>query len=71
MFLRMYAPELTSDVVLEHGELEKLALVFSNSIPDDKFSPVQLQGSLPGHRRSPVNASSGISDWVKQKLSQA
>lgn len=74
MFLRMYGadPEGLAPAdkkeVLDDDELKTLALKFSSHIPDDVFTPAQLQGCLLSFRDSPRRAASGIGDWVKTEL---
>jgi chaperone BCS1 len=75
MFLRMYAPdpesnatiagEKESDCDAEH--LQKLALSFASSIPDDTFTPAQLQGFLLSYRNAPAKAVADIGAWVKEE----
>lgn len=74
MFLRMYAPDHTQESTpasttngLQNGELEKLALNFSSQIPDDTFTPAQLQGYLLNRRNSPARAAEEASDWVEEE----
>jgi chaperone BCS1 len=56
MFLRMYA---------EHdNDLQKLALSFASHIPDDTFTPAQLQGFLLSYRNRPAKAVVEIPAWV-------
>jgi chaperone BCS1 len=74
MFLRMYAPDHTHesaapDVTFElgDGELEKLALEFSSQIPENTFTPAQLQGYLLNRRASPKAAAVEASVWVEEE----
>ncbi|KAK3313675.1 BCS1 N terminal-domain-containing protein [Apodospora peruviana] len=73
MFLRMYAADTDGPVaadktmLLSNDELKKMALEFSSHIPDDVFSPAQLQGCLLSYRDSPVRAVAGIEGWVKEE----
>ncbi|KAK4461540.1 BCS1 N terminal-domain-containing protein [Cladorrhinum samala] len=73
MFLRMYSTD--PDVPLPAGmagitedELKGLALQFSSRIPDDVFTPAQLQGYLLNHRDSPVDAVAQVEQWVKEEM---
>jgi mitochondrial chaperone BCS1 len=68
MFLRMYSPNLahTTTVAdekhrLRDGELQKLALEFSNQIPELMLTTALLQGYLLHHRNSPAAAVAGTS----------
>ncbi|PVH88955.1 P-loop containing nucleoside triphosphate hydrolase protein [Cadophora sp. DSE1049] len=70
MFLRMYAPDsdappLTS--LLDSEYLNKLATEFSTYIPEDTFTPAQLQGYLITHRNSATNAVKETKVWVEDQ----
>jgi chaperone BCS1 len=74
MFLRMFAPDHTSgttppDAKLDLGneELQKLALDFSSQIPEDTFTPAQLQGYLLNRRNSPSLAAAEASAWAEEE----
>jgi chaperone BCS1 len=77
MFLRMYTPDPTHpnpDLDLKKGELEILALEFSKAIPDNTFTPAQLQGYLLNHRNSPSLAATEMTIWVadeQKKMEEA
>jgi chaperone BCS1 len=67
MFLRMYNPDASHAnpyLDLKEGELQRLALEFSSAIPDNTFTPAQLQGYLLNHRNSPAHAATEMSAWV-------
>ncbi|KAH8760615.1 BCS1 N terminal-domain-containing protein [Hyaloscypha finlandica] len=67
MFLRMYTPDPSHpnlNLDLKEGELQRLALDFSSAIPDNTFTPAQLQGYLLNHRNSPSLAASEMGAWV-------
>ncbi|KAK0704584.1 BCS1 N terminal-domain-containing protein [Lasiosphaeris hirsuta] len=77
MFLRMYAREgdgpapapigeKTVDPLSEE-ELERLAREFATKIPDNVFTPAQLQGYLLNYRGSPVDAAANIAPWAKEE----
>ncbi|KAM7195396.1 putative mitochondrial chaperone BCS1-B [Rhypophila sp. PSN 637] len=74
MFLRMYATDLEGSEpadkkeMLSNQELKDLANEFSSHIPDDVFTPAQLQGCLLSFRDSPKRAVAGIADWVAAEL---
>jgi chaperone BCS1 len=73
MFLRMYAPDESqsfSTPDMSRHELKRLALKFGDLIPDNTFTPAQLQGYLLNHRDSPGLAASEISVWVNDELSK-
>ena len=73
MFLRMFAPngdKFTDDEPCggrEKSQLAELALRFSAAIPDNTFSPAQLQGYLLTHREAPVQAVENIEAWVDEE----
>lgn len=71
MFLRMYASDPTQTTSMTgvnlEGELEKLALKFSEQIPDNAFTPAQLQGYLLKHRNSPAGAVAESAAWVEDE----
>ncbi|KAK0637455.1 BCS1 N terminal-domain-containing protein [Bombardia bombarda] len=73
MFLRMYALDTISQGPsgkierLPEDQLQKLALDFSNRLPDDVFTPAQLQGYLLSYRTSPTEAVENIEAWVKDE----
>jgi chaperone BCS1 len=74
MFLRMYTPDPTQTTTIpgvnldmKEGELEKLALKFSKQIPDNAFTPAQLQGYLLNHRSSPAGAVTETAAWVEDE----
>jgi len=77
MFLRMYTPDPTHpnpNLDLKEGELQRLALQFSGAIPDNTFTPAQLQGYLLNHRDSPGLAATGMPAWVadeQRKMEEA
>ncbi|KAM3421736.1 hypothetical protein BST61_g2116 [Cercospora zeina] len=78
MFTRMFAPELltwarksseSSDALDEHVSLEQIRMLaadFAREIPENTFTPSQLQGFFQLHLNSAVRAASSIADWVKQ-----
>lgn len=74
MFLRMYAPDVHGDspadraVKLPQDELERLALKFSEHIPEGVFTPAQLQGYLLNYRDSPLDANTNVERWVKDEV---
>jgi chaperone BCS1 len=73
MFLRMYAPEpkdtsnageIYADGIGE-AELKNLAADFRVKIPDDVFTPAQLQGYLLIHRGHPEVAVADVGKWIE------
>ncbi|KAL2123747.1 hypothetical protein VTJ04DRAFT_112 [Mycothermus thermophilus] len=74
MFLRMFEPDPDGTgpadraVNLPADELQKLALEFSKAIPNEVFTPAQVQGFLLNHRDSPAAAVANVGAWVKEEL---
>ncbi|KAI1105661.1 mitochondrial chaperone BCS1 [Jackrogersella minutella] len=54
---------------LDHERLRYLASQFATQIPDDTFTPSQLQGFFQLHLDNPIEAASNISTWVERELS--
>ncbi|KAI1373027.1 P-loop containing nucleoside triphosphate hydrolase protein [Hypoxylon crocopeplum] len=50
-------------------QLRILALEFSTHVPDNTFTPSQLQGFFQLHLDSPIEATLNISAWVERELS--
>ncbi|KAI1345061.1 P-loop containing nucleoside triphosphate hydrolase protein [Xylariaceae sp. FL0016] len=84
MFLRMFAPDISAVLpapasqeavsprslpYVDNDELHTLAHEFSSHIPEDSFTPSQLQGFFQLHLESPVEAASSVSTWVEKELS--
>lgn len=71
MYLRMYMPDHSGDVqpVVEVGEeeLAKLADEFGEAIPEDVFTPAQLQGYLLNYRSAPVEAARELAEWSRKE----
>jgi len=74
MFLRMYGPDADGaapadrEVQLPQQELERLALEFGKTIPDDVFTPAQVQGYLLNYRNSPLDATGNAKQWVEEEV---
>ncbi|KAI1799223.1 P-loop containing nucleoside triphosphate hydrolase protein [Daldinia bambusicola] len=49
--------------------LQKLASAFATHIPEDTFTPSQLQGFFQLHLDNPTEAASNIAAWVEKELS--
>ncbi|KAI1393165.1 mitochondrial chaperone BCS1 [Hypoxylon trugodes] len=85
MFLRMFALDISTpplptsrkdvgekkeeDPQMDREELQRLALEFSCQIPEDTFTPSQLQGFFQLYLDNPVEAVSNVSAWVERGLS--
>lgn len=70
MFVRMFAPELSVVSPLDIEQIQELALQFSTEIPEDTFTPSQLQGFFQLHLNSAADAASSIRSWVEKELSK-
>ncbi|TGJ80978.1 hypothetical protein E0Z10_g7784 [Xylaria hypoxylon] len=57
--------------LLESEVLQELALEFSSQIPEDTFTPSQLQGFFQLHLNSATGAVANISSWVERELSSS
>ncbi|KAI1499541.1 P-loop containing nucleoside triphosphate hydrolase protein [Biscogniauxia marginata] len=84
MFLRMFTPDIdTSLVSIPDGTgtekdplrdpeyLKKLASQFSKQIPEDTFTPSQLQAFFQLYLDSATDAASSVSSWVEKEMSKA
>ena len=76
MFLTMYKNSAdmlqldTSAKDLSREKLEELAAQYSKQIPEQTFSPAQLQGYLLSKKESPFIAVTDIAGWVQGKLAK-
>ncbi|KJX94837.1 mitochondrial chaperone bcs1 like protein [Zymoseptoria brevis] len=80
MFMRMFSPELLSgtqvgdtmqDSLDQHVSMEKLKMLaseFAQQVPNDTFTPSQLQGFFQRHLSSARGAAEGIEGWVHGEL---
>jgi chaperone BCS1 len=74
MFLRMYGPDANGSapadraVQLPEDDLKRLALEFSGQIPNELFTPAQVQGYLLNYRDSPLDALANVGRWVKEEV---
>lgn len=84
MFIRMFSPELSglslsSEKSKMTGTLEcseqldseavrELASTFAAHIPEDTFTPSQLQGFFQLHLESATEANASISAWVEREM---
>ncbi|KAI8625674.1 P-loop containing nucleoside triphosphate hydrolase protein [Xylariaceae sp. FL1651] len=87
MFVRMFAPDtdvsplvskeeddsmrVDGEPPLTQEQIHKLALEFSMRIPDDMFTPSQLQGFFQLHLGSATEAVASISNWVEKEMSRS
>jgi len=55
---------------LKEGELEKIAKQFAAKIPDDTFSPAEIQGFLLKRKKDPKKALAEVDTWVESMEEQ-
>ncbi|GKT45842.1 putative mitochondrial outer membrane protein [Colletotrichum spaethianum] len=70
MFVRMFSPDLGCTSHLDMEEITKLATQFSSNIPEETFTPSQLQGFFQVHLESPRDAVETIGAWVGKELAK-
>ncbi|KAK9776719.1 putative P-loop containing nucleoside triphosphate hydrolase protein [Seiridium cardinale] len=71
MFVRMFSPDLdSSQTPARLEDIEKLGEDFAGHIPEDTFTPSQLQGFFQSNLDSAADAASNISAWVEKELSK-
>ncbi|CAN8104646.1 unnamed protein product [Discula destructiva] len=87
MFMRMFASDLKTaaaaavctesearhgaDEALELKALRTMASVFSSHIPEDTFTPSQLQGFFQLHLDSAAEAATHVEAWVAREMAKA
>ncbi|KAI1093266.1 mitochondrial chaperone BCS1 [Rostrohypoxylon terebratum] len=57
------------EVQVDREQLRMLASEFAAQVPEDTFTPSQLQGFFQLHLDNPTEAASSISAWVERQLS--
>jgi chaperone BCS1 len=72
MFMGMYVPEPSNEaqntnLELGDNDMGELALRSSRQIPEDTFTPAQVQGYLLRCRDSPARAATEIATWIKEE----
>ncbi|KAI8267375.1 hypothetical protein K4K58_008029 [Colletotrichum sp. SAR11_239] len=77
MFERMYRPHLTNKTAVlekdpeasqqETQDFDDLVASFSSHIPENMFTPAQLQGFLLKYRSDPKTAVERIEEWVMEE----
>lgn len=79
MFERMYRPQMSAEgaaalsggdadlVKSQEEEFDVLSGRFSSQVPDDIFTPAQLQGYLLRHRNSPDAAIDCLQAWITEE----
>ncbi|TQN64160.1 putative mitochondrial chaperone BCS1-B [Colletotrichum shisoi] len=70
MFVRMFSPDLGCTAHLDMDEIRRLAARFSSQIPEDAFTPSQLQGFFQVHLESPNDAVESVGVWVERELAR-
>lgn len=55
---------------ISEQQLRDLAVDFSSQIPEEKFTPAQIQGFLLSHRNAPASAASSINIFIRDTLEQ-
>ncbi|KAI0110679.1 P-loop containing nucleoside triphosphate hydrolase protein [Hypoxylon sp. NC0597] len=76
MFRRMFGGEYSEQNVVEGGESKKrehenmaaMALKFSREIPEETFTPAQIQEYLLQYQESPAEAVDQIASWVAKEV---
>ena len=53
---------------VEDHDLEHHANVFASALPDDRFSPAEIQGFLLMHKKSPLQAVRDVAVWRNEEL---
>ena len=71
MFVRMFAPELSVVSSLDIKQVQELASRFAKEIPENTFTPSQLQGFFQLHLNSAADAASSIRPWVDKELAKS
>ncbi|KAF7863124.1 hypothetical protein EAF04_007207 [Stromatinia cepivora] len=64
---RIIAAEEEQRRVEDEERVAKLAKLFSEKVPEGKFSPAEIQGYLLKHKRSAEDAVEGAGQWVKER----
>jgi chaperone BCS1 len=52
------------------AELEELAMEFARHVPDDTFTPAEIQNHLMRHKKEPRVAVGKTSQWAKELLEE-
>lgn len=52
----------------DDSELKNLALEFADKIPEDTFTPAEIQGHLMRYKKTPQDALDSIDHWVKETI---
>lgn len=55
---------------LKEGELEEIATAFADMVPDDEFSPAEIQGFLLKRKKDPRKALQEVHSWVEGMMDQ-
>jgi chaperone BCS1 len=55
---------------VSRDELDKLAVEFASHIPDDTFTPAEIQNHLMRHKKEPRRALEKVDAWVKATMDE-
>lgn len=64
---RIIAAEEEQRKVEDEERVARLAKLFSEKVPEGKFSPAEVQGYLLRHKRNAEDAVEGAEQWVKER----
>ncbi|KAH6660461.1 P-loop containing nucleoside triphosphate hydrolase protein [Truncatella angustata] len=69
MFVRMFSPDLdSSESPMRLEDIEKLGDDFGSRIPEDTFTPSQLQGFFQSNLDSATDAVTNVTTWVEKEI---
>merc|ERR1712072_800757 len=55
---------------ISRAELEDLAASFATHVPDDTFTPAEVQNLLMRHKKAPRTAVESVEAWTKELLAE-
>lgn len=59
-----------AEIFNDAEQLDRLADEFANNVPEDKFTPAEIQGFLLGNMEEPLQAVAKVIDWVAEMTGQ-
>ncbi|KAK8907028.1 hypothetical protein QC760_004297 [Botrytis cinerea] len=65
---RIIAAEEEQRKLEDEERIAKLAKLFSEKVPEAKFSPAEIQGYLLKHKRNAENAVEGAEKWLEKEI---
>ncbi|KAI8627207.1 P-loop containing nucleoside triphosphate hydrolase protein [Xylariaceae sp. FL1651] len=68
LFLRMYKTDDELETGVTSPELDAMAEEFSHNLPNEMFTPAQVQDYLLEHRGQPRVAIAGLEAWAEQAI---